>query len=112
MFSRYDNRRILTNSDPLYKEFFRQRGVSFIKQYETPTLHYPSPEDIAGFQIVAHTWGVGSALWKLAAEYYGDAELHWIIAFYNGVMIEQEFKVGSSVYIPLPLERVLRAYGI
>ena len=51
MFSRYDNRRILTNSDSIYKEFFRQRGVSFIKQYETPTLHYPSPEDIAGFQI-------------------------------------------------------------
>lgn len=112
MFSRYDGRQILKNASSLYKEHFRERGVKFVKSYDTPILRYPTAEEIAEFTIVTHTWGVGSAAWKLAQIHYGDPVLWYVICFYNEVFSEVEFKVGQTVYVPLPLEKVLRSFGL
>jgi nucleoid-associated protein YgaU len=112
MFSRYDGRQIIVNDAGIYKNYFRERNVNFFKQYNTPTLRYPTQEEIADFSIISHIWGIGSALWKLASIHYGDPVLWWVIAFYNNIMNEVEFKVGQNIYIPLPLEKVLKAYGL
>lgn len=70
-------------------------------------MNYPTSDQIQELNIVARTYVLGDNLAKLAAQYYGDSTLWYVIAFYN-LKIEQQFKLGDIVYIPLPLDRILR----
>lgn len=110
-FSRYDNRRIMVNDNSLYSELFGIRNVNFIRQYETPKFKYPTTEEIQTLNVIGHLWVMGDNLAKLAEKYYGEPEYHWLIAFYN-LKIEPQIKLGDVIYIPLPLEKILRYIGV
>lgn len=104
--SRYDNRKIATNDNELYEDFFIKRNINFIKQYRTGTLRHPTVEDVLTLETVGHIWKVGDRFYKLAQQHYDDPRLWWVIAWFNQAPTEHHLKLGDSLQIPFPLERV------
>ena len=107
MGTRYDNRILLKNDAEEYDNVFEQRGVKYIKQYNTPVLRYPTPVEIGELQRVQHIWKVGDRYYKLASRYYGIPTYWWVIAHYNKKPTESQLVPGDVIYIPLPLPRIL-----
>jgi nucleoid-associated protein YgaU len=107
---RYINRFAKINNNKLYFEFFSERNVNFIKQYDTPTLKYPTARQIATLDLSSHIWSVGDRYYKLAHEHYGDASLWWVIAWFNKKPTESHVRKGQVIYIPSPLDKVLSYY--
>ena len=111
--SRYDARLILTNEDQGYQEdILDRRGIKKINHFSTPKLRYPTPEEIRDMQIVADTWRRGVSLSKLAAKHYGDPKLWWVIAWYNKRPTDAHYNIGDKVFIPKPLEKILRNFRV
>ena len=106
--SRYNSRDILINDNQNYEDVFRKRGVSFTRQFATPTLRHPTEEEISNLQTLGVIWSLGDRFYKLAHKYYGDAEKWWIIAWYNQMPTESHIEVGETIFIPLPLDRILQ----
>ena len=55
---------------------------------------------------------MGDRYFKLAYEYYGDSKLWWVIAWYNQKPSEADVKNGDTIFIPLPLDKVLSALRV
>ena len=109
---RYKNQRVFFNNTEAYERYLKKtRGMSKIKQYSTPTFKDVTAENIKNLNTVAHIWSTGDRYFKLAAEYYGDPEMWWVIAFYNQKPTEFHLKLGDVVYIPVPLETILFYIG-
>jgi nucleoid-associated protein YgaU len=107
--ARYDSRRVITNSSRFYAEMLEKRGLRRIRQYNTPYMSYPSPEQIsATIDRVSHLWKTGDQYWKLAHQYYGESELWWVIAWFNKKPTESHIKMGDTIHIPMPLNSVLK----
>ena len=109
--SRYSNRRKATNRNKMYQKVFESRQVEEIKQYKTPTISYPTDEQLKRISHVIHTWKYGDQFYKLADRHYGDAKLWWIIAQYNQKPTEGHVELGEEIKIPFPLARVLKIMG-
>ena len=109
MGARYSNRRIVLNDDDLYSKAREERKVRRMRQYVTAELVYPTISQIQDMTRVSHIWTSGDRYYKLAAQYYGRPDHWWIIAFYNQRPTEADVKLGDTIYIPLPLEQILRA---
>jgi len=109
---RYSGRSVQYNDGDLYDEQFENRGVGFIKHFETPTLHYPTDAQKRNLRTSGHIWKFGDRYWKLAAEHYGDPGYWWVIAWFNKKPTESHMKPGDIVNIPEPLERVLDYYDV
>ena len=108
---RYNKQNIFTNEKEAYKRYLKDRGIKFINQYDTPKFRLPSNTDMNNFSSIKHTWGTGDRYYKLAAEYYSDPELWWVIALYNRKPTEFHISLGDIIYIPTPLETVLFYMG-
>ena len=108
MPSRYNNRTIFRNDHESYESLLEDRGVPFVRQYGTDRMTYPTMGEIASFSSMQHIWKVGDKFYKLAIQYYGEAQYWWVIALYNKAPTESSFQVGDMVDIPVPLEKVLR----
>lgn len=106
MSSRYDNKKVLVNNTKEYVSVFKDRGVKYIKQYATPKFRFPTAEEIEDIQEIGVIWSVGDRLWKLAEKYYNNPEYWWVIAFWNQTN-EMLIKNGQTVYVPMPLDKVL-----
>lgn len=107
MGTRFDDRLVLINNAEEYDKIFEQRGVKYIRQYNTGILRYPTTRQISKMQRVQHIWKVGDRYYKLAAKYYGIATYWWVIAQYNQKPTEAQLSPGDVIYIPLPLHRIL-----
>tara|TARA_A100001515_G_C4538016_1_gene199191 strand:- start:339 stop:680 length:342 start_codon:yes stop_codon:yes gene_type:complete len=110
MPTRNDYRRILLNKSSYYKKLLEGRNVKSIRQYASPTLKYPTVEQMADITRSRHIWKVGDRYYKLAIEYYGSAQYWWVIALFNQKPTEADISIGDIIYIPTPLEAVLRMY--
>ena len=110
MATRYSNRKVTRNNNELYKEFFEDRGVNFIRQFRSPELKYPTASEISSLEKVGHIWGVGDRYYKLAHKYYGSSTYWWVIAWFNKTPTEGSLKLGDTISIPLPLERILEFF--
>ncbi len=110
MPTRYDRRRVLTNTNELYEKALEERNVNFIRQYSTPEMSYPTVEEIKNLTRVRHIWKTGDRYFKLAIEYYNSAQYWWVIAMFNQKPTEADLSVGDLIYIPLPLQDILRYY--
>ena len=105
--SRYEDREIRLNDHERYKKFFKDRNINSIAQYTTPSLRDFSQEEISSLTVLSHLWTTGSRFYKLAQEFYGHSELWWVIAWFNKTPTESHLKLGDTIYIPTPLDRVL-----
>mgnify|MGYP003628116428 CR=1 FL=1 len=108
---RYQNKHTLIIANKMYQETLIDRGVNFIEIEQAPELIYPTVRQIQQLEIVGHTWKTGDRLYKLAHRYYNDSQLWWIIAFFNKKPTEAHFRLGSTVRIPLPLDKIIDFIG-
>jgi hypothetical protein len=112
MASRYDNRFILKNNLPKYQQMMKERGVKFIRQYNTPTLPYPDGSQISKLTRIRHIWKSGDRFYKLAGQYYENPTYWWVIAWYNQAPTEAHIPIGKQIFIPLPLQLILEYYSV
>jgi nucleoid-associated protein YgaU len=110
--SRYLNKRKLVNSSEYYAPLRKSRGLKAIVQYETLILKNPSLRDRVNLRTNTHIWKYGDRYYKLADQYYGDARLWWVIAWYNSRPTEVNIQTGDVLHIPINLEAILTVLRI
>ena len=93
------------------KELLDKRGVRQVEQYLTPVTPQLTLDRRLTLDTVTHVWKTGDRLYKMASQYYGDATLWWLIAWYNEKPTDSHFVLGDTLYIPFPLGRVLAYYN-
>ena len=111
-FSRYGNIRVFRNSLEEFEGVFEERDVKHIDQFPTATLRHPTQRNINSLTRIGHTWTLGDRYYKLAHKHYGDASMWWVIAWYNKRPTEAHVKVGDTIIIPLPLDKIIRYLGV
>lgn len=109
---RYSNRRIINNGTDEYKHLIEKRGVKTISHYSSTPLKHPTVEQMKNLEFVEVVWKSNSRLWKLAADYYGDSKLWWVLAWFNRTPLESDIQVGDVIQVPLPLDQVLNYMGL
>ena len=109
---RYSIRSTFNNITKTYEEVLEKRGLRRVEQYRTPRLKHVSPSQIRRLERTGHVWKVGDRFYKLAHEHYGNSQYWWAIAWYNKRPTESHVALGDTIYIPQPLETVLRYLGI
>ncbi len=107
MTKRYDDRVVYRNKLPFYKKVLHDRDREYIDQYATPELKHLSEEETAQLSFEPVTWQFGERYFKLAHKYYGDSRYWWVIAHVNQKPTEFDIQMGETIYVPLPLDRVL-----
>ena len=112
MASRYGKRIVFTNRSELYENIREEKSVTNIKHFNTPSLRYPTVEQIASLATITHLWKTGDRYYKIAAKYYGDPTYWWVIAWFNQKPTEGHLRAGELLTIPLPLDRILNYYGV
>ena len=110
--SRYANRKVLINGLKNYRNLFKSRNIKQINQYDTPKLLYPTGDEIDNLAIDTYYWKEGDRYYKVAAEYYDDPTLWWVIAWFNSAPTESHLNPGDVIFVPTPLEDILNYYGI
>ncbi len=106
-------RKKFRNNSETYKKILEDRGYpGGVIHYATPTLRHPSATEIAKLTRQQHIWGIGDRYYKLAHRYYGDSKYWWIIAWYNRKPTESHMQIGQTLFIPSPLEDILRYFGV
>jgi hypothetical protein len=110
--SRYALRRQALNTSSVYEEYFKNRGLKFVKQYRTGTLTYPTQAQLRDMPMVEHLWKVGDRYEKLAHQYYGDSKLWWIIAWINRKPAEFFNSLGDVLFIPTSVESALAVLNV
>ena len=109
---RYINRQVLRNISETYEEVRDERGLNRINHYRTPKLKHISSSQVAKLDRVSHIWKVGDRFYKLAFKHYGNTKYWWVIAWYNKTPTEAHVQLGNLIFIPKPLQTVLRYLGV
>ena len=111
MAKRNDTREIGINKSEMYSDIFYRRNKSFIEQYKTKRIKYPSEEQIQRLVLKNHIWTMGDRYWKLAEKHYGNGELWWILAWFNKKPTELHVLAGDLIYIPFPIDELYNYFG-
>ena len=77
-----------------------KRGLKAVEHYVSPKFA-PIPEDMvknAQYEVII--WTHGLTFYKLAAEYYGDPKMWWVLAHYNETPTEAFCQLGQRFLIP------------
>lgn len=110
--SRYKNTDVIKNTDEDYKKVFSTRfGKSGLIQRKTTKIKTPTQEEIDSLSYYVETWGIGSRIYKMAYENYGDSQYWWLIALFNNIGSEAEINYGDKIKIPSSLEDLITLYG-
>ena len=112
MSSRYNNSVPFINNNELYEDVFEDRDVNFIEQYRTGLLSHPTIEQRARIQTIQYVWKLGDNYAKLAQKHYGDSKLWWVLAWYNKKPTDALIKVGDTIRIPQPINKILEFFGV
>tara|TARA_B100000287_G_C20674542_1_gene794724 strand:+ start:6144 stop:6479 length:336 start_codon:yes stop_codon:yes gene_type:complete len=107
--NRYYRRTEIDNNDRFY---LKKRNIKNIKHYGSPSLKYPTAEQIKDLDILTVIWKKGDRFYKLADQHYGNPELWWVIAWFNKRPTDAEVEYGNLIQIPFPIEIVLQYYNI
>ena len=95
----YDRGDPALNNSELYDELFKKRDIDDITQYKTKQFSRMFKENnIAYYE---HYWSHGDRYYKLAAQYYNDFKLWWVIAIFNEKPTEAKIKYGDLIKIPV-----------
>lgn len=109
---RYLMRPIINNNFETYEELRERRGLRKINHFKTPKLRHLHPAQMRKLNRITHVWKIGDRYYKLAHKHYGDSKYWWVIAWYNKRPTESHVQLGDLVFVPQPLEDVLRYLGI
>jgi hypothetical protein len=111
MGNRYNKRRILSNDNELYENLLDKRDVNYIRQYGTPSRKALTLKQITSLTKTRHIWVTGDRFYKLSMRYYGSIQYWWVIAQFNQKPTDSHVSPGDLIYVPLPLQDILRYYG-
>jgi len=92
---------------PYSDEPIDDERVEWVPHYETPEFPDLTLEDRYSLINEPHMWTVGDRYWKLADKFYGSSDLWWLIAWYNQKPTDAHVKIGDSIAIPMPIDKVL-----
>ena len=106
--SRYGKAKIVDNKEDFYSPILEERDIKTVVQMETVMLHNPTVAERTRIRTNRHVWKYGDRYYNLANQYYGDPELWWIIAWYNGYPTEANVPIGAVLSIPLSLEQIIQ----
>ena len=109
--SRYSNRRLINDDNFLLEKKLFNKGVESFIHYESPKIVYPDIKKIQDLNTIKHIWKQGDSFEKLSFTYYNDSSYWWVIATFNQKPTEQHYLVGDSIYIPLPIYKILTFLG-
>ena len=104
---RFVGRGKVINRLEMYREQIEARNVRAITHYASPTMIYPSVEQLQHVRQVKHVWKLGDRFYKLAEKYYKRKHYWWIIAWFNQTPTENHLVTGQLVRIPVPLDTVI-----
>jgi len=108
---RNSNRKTYANTSNIYKEFRKKRSMKNIRQYMTKDIAAITKDLVRTMPSENHIWEYSDTFQKLAAQFYGDPEMWWVIAWYNQKPAEFTLRVGDIIKIPVDLPGVLLYYG-
>ena len=111
MGNRYNNSSTIINDEEIYEEFREERNTKKITHYATPEFPYLSISHRLNISRVPHLWKAGDRYWKLAAKYYKEPSLWWLIAWFNQKPTESHISVGETILIPKPVSKILQYYN-
>jgi len=118
MSFRYDNRGKFKNftvgmsrAAKAAKGQSRGQNRTEIIQYTSPRTRYPNDNDFDFITTRTHVWHYHDKFFKLAATFYGDPGLWWIIPWFNQKPLESDYRVGDVIEIPLPVDELYRFFG-
>lgn len=103
-----ENSVILENEDRIYGKFMDKIGAK--KLDHSSLVLFGNPVDSAflkKIRVMKHIFASGDRLSRLAHKYYGDAELWWVLAWFNGKPTDFHCKIGDTILVPSPLEEVI-----
>lgn len=99
---------ILENDEKIYLKFMEKIGASKIDH--SSLVLFGDPVDssfLKKINILKHNYASSDSLCKIAYKHYGDAELWWVLAWFNGKPTDFHCKIGEVLLIPTPVEEVL-----
>ena len=112
MTRRNFNKIVLNTTLSLYKKPRDARDMkTSIVHLSSPKIEPVTDEMMDNLDFTLHHWKTGDKFYKLAHKFYGDSRLWWVIALYNLKPTDSHFKIGDTILIPTPIERVLTLYG-
>ena len=99
---------IVENSTDKVQTFLEKIGASKITHYQLAFFGDPvDAEFLEQISVSTHIFSVGDRLSKIAFDYYGDAKLWWLIAWFNDKPTDFHCRIGDVIRIPEPKEEVL-----
>ena len=110
--SRYGSSNVTNNDSDFYSPLAEKRGLKAIQHFQTVVIHNPQIFERMQIRTNSHVWKYGDRYYKLANTYYGDPQLWWIIAWYNGYPTEVSVKIGDVLEIPLNFEQIIEGVGV
>ena len=110
--SRNVKRRIFRNRHRNYIDVFKRKKKAGLVQWTTPRFRQISPVSRRSIFEISHVWKTGDRFYKLAHQYYNYSEYWWVIAWYNKRPTDAHYNLGDKVFIPKPLEKILRNFRV
>ncbi len=90
------------------ENIFDRRHIKEAVQLSTLRLNEPSEEELKNeLDFVERQFSIGDRMYKFAKEIYNDTELWWLIAWFNNKPTDTHWKIGETVYIPVPQDKAL-----
>ena len=108
--SRNKNRKVINNQLERDTDLRIARRTQSIQHYSSPTMQYPPKALRDTLHKTVHVWSSGDRYWKLAARYYNDPALWWVIAWYNLKPTDAHCSLGDNIIIPGPIGKILKYY--
>lgn len=99
---------VVSNQDETYREFFNKTGEKTIIHYGLIPFGDPASEEfLKGLEVFQHIYKVGDTLSKIAFKHYGNPKYWWVLAWFNSKPTDFDCKIGDTIFIPKPIERVV-----
>lgn len=107
MFNRYNKMQSIINNSNSYVDIFKQKNLSYIKQYGTYDFKNLKTIDTTNLELTIHVIQPFDKLYMISQKYYESPEYGWIILYTNKLSSELQLKVGSVLNIYFPLQGIL-----
>lgn len=108
--TRLNNPRIGTAGE-IYQELIEERNIRQVIQYTSPVFPPLTPARRNSINFDSYVWKRGDRLYKLAYQYYGEAELWYLIAWFNQTPTDSHINIGDTIMVPLSYERILTYFN-
>ena len=109
---RYNKTKIIVNEDEYYEPLRKRHDNKKVRHYATPSMYFPTGEEMATTMSTKHVWKYGDRFYNLAHQYYNDVRFWWVIAWWNRYPTEATIPTGTVLYVPLNLAEALKVLKV